>query len=472
MTEDAKSTGLSYYARLLFGLELKVTRKAYIVSGFSLMLVKFAMDATVVYFATGQFYSPLRFLSPMVSARLPDVVSGHVDSSQMALGVMAIYALVFMWIGVSMSVRRASNAGKSPWLGLMFLVPIANVPVMLLLAAIPDVEQSGWLPTGGYYRAVGTQASPEGGVPHSLGSAMKGVLAGVLIGASMVGLSAFGLAAYGTVLFFFTPFIMGAVTSYLYNLRGPQGLGKSLGMSLVPVAITGLGILLLALEGLICIAMATPIALVIALFGGLIGYAIPRHSQASLSHSVMLVMTLPALANVEARLAEPVLYETVSSIEIDAPPSEVWPNVIGFSVLPPPTELEFQIGIAYPLRAHIEGTGVGAVRHCVFSTGAFVEPITRWEPPSRLSFDVSAQPPAMQHWSPVRHFHGYHIGESIRSQRGEFRLTALPGGRTRLEGSTWYELHMAPAAYWSIWSDGLIHAIHARVLRHIKHLSE
>jgi hypothetical protein len=44
----------------------------------------------------------------------------------------------------------------------------------------------------------------------------------------------------------------------------------------------------------------------------------------------------------------------------------------------------------------------------------------------------------------------------------------LSGGRTRLEGSTWYEIEMAPEAYWQLWSDFLIHRIHNRVLDHIK----
>jgi len=48
----------------------------------------------------------------------------------------------------------------------------------------------------------------------------------------------------------------------------------------------------------------------------------------------------------------------------------------------------------------------------------------------------------------------------------------LPGGRTRLEGSTWYEYEIFPQDYWTLWSDLLIHRIHKRVLDHIKNLAE
>ena len=47
-------------------------------------------------------------------------------------------------------------------------------------------------------------------------------------------------------------------------------------------------------------------------------------------------------------------------------------------------------------------------------------------------------------------------------------LTALPEGRTRLEGATWYQHTMRPAAYWHLWSDYIIHRIHLRVLEHIR----
>jgi hypothetical protein len=38
----------------------------------------------------------------------------------------------------------------------------------------------------------------------------------------------------------------------------------------------------------------------------------------------------------------------------------------------------------------------------------------------------------------------------------------------RLEGHTWYSIDMYPQAYWQMWSDHIIHAIHLRVLNHIR----
>jgi hypothetical protein len=159
-------------------------------------------------------------------------------------------------------------------------------------------------------------------------------------------------------------------------------------------------------------------------------------------------------------------------VEIDAPPDVVWQHTIGFSELPPPPEWFFRLGVAYPMRAKIEGDGVGAVRRCEFSTGAFVEPITVWEPGEKLAFDVVAQPPSMTELSPYKHVNAPHLEGYMVSRRGEFRLVALPNGRTRLEGSTFYTLALFPESYWAVWGEQLLHPIHRRVLDHIRNLSE
>ena len=74
--------------------------------------------------------------------------------------------------------------------------------------------------------------------------------------------------------------------------------------------------------------------------------------------------------------------------------------------------------------------------------------------------------------SPYHDIHPPHLNHYLRSTHGEFHLIPLPDGRTLLEGRTWYEFDMFPQAYWTLWSDFLIHRIHERVLVHIKRISE
>ena len=199
-----------------------------------------------------------------------------------------------------------------------------------------------------------------------------------------------------------------------------------------------------------------------------------RTSGSGAAPILPLLLALPLLAGAERLAGTPAPeYCVLTAVEVDAPPAAVWPHVVSFPDLPEPTEWFFRCGIACPVRARIEGTGVGAIRHCEFTTGDFVEPITVWDEPRRLAFDVTSQPDPMTELSPWRHVHPPHLAEqSLKSHRGEFRLVDLGGGRTRLEGRTWYTFEMQPQAYWTLWSDLAIHAIHRRVLAHVKRLSE
>jgi len=140
--------------------------------------------------------------------------------------------------------------------------------------------------------------------------------------------------------------------------------------------------------------------------------------------------------------------------------------------LPEPREWFFRAGLAYPKLARIEGSGLGAMRYCEFSTGTFVEPIDVWDAPRLLRFRVTESPAPMREWSPYaqalpKHLHGYMV-----SKQGQFRLTRLSGNRTLLEGTSWYQHGLWPAEYWRWWSDAIIHRIHMRVLNHIGTLAE
>jgi hypothetical protein len=98
-----------------------------------------------------------------------------------------------------------------------------------------------------------------------------------------------------------------------------------------------------------------------------------------------------------------------TAIEVHASPEKVWQEVVAFSEIPAPTEWMFRAGVAYPIRAQVLGSGVGAERHCVISTGAFVEPIEVWDEPRLLKFSVTSNPAPMEEWTPYSHIDPPHL---------------------------------------------------------------
>jgi hypothetical protein len=302
---------------------------------------------------------------------------------------------------------------------------------------------------------------------NAAGSAVMAAAAGVVVAVASVAIGLRLINSYGAWMFVLTPFATGSCTGFLYNRRAEATSQATTHLVISTVLASGVALLTIAVEGLICLVMALPIAIPLAILGGVVGRRAALSGPRRTSPAMFMLLAVPLTAVVEPATGR-MTHEVRSSVVINAPPETVWPHVVAFREIPPPTEWLFRAGVAYPIRARIEGTGAGAVRYCVFSTGSFVEPITRWEPGQRLAFDVAAAPAAMRELSPYRalsprHLHGY-----LRSKRGEFRFVDLGDGRTRLEGSTWYEVEMAPEVYWRIFSDALIHRIHQRVLDHNK----
>jgi len=397
---------------------------------------------------TGKTWLLIDYLNPLLSVR-----AGRMGAAPSFLWLlMAVWALPFLWIGVSMTLRRLLDARRSPWLCLLFFVPFVNWVLMAWLCVAPSRRHQP-LPV------------EDARTTTRLRAALQGVAAGVGIGAISLALHVLLFKSYNAAVFLGTPFTMGAAAGYLYNRGGAKPRTAALGA--LTVVIASLATLLFALEGVACLAMALPLSIPLGMLGALVGQAIAKEKrESSPAAAALLLLALPLSAALE--LQRPPLREVLTSVEIDAPPERVWPHVLGFADIDEPPQWFFRLGIAYPVRARLSGRGVGAVRRCEFSTGAFIEPITIWKEPELLAFDVSEQPPPMQEWSPYRHVHAQHLVETLRSRRGEFRLVALPGGRTRLEGRTFYTLAMEPQQYWSFFSDLLIHRIHQRVLDHIR----
>ena len=451
-----------YLPRLWFGLREPVSQEAYAATGFGLMLTKYLVEAVAIYIFTFKSYMPWDFINPLMSFRQKYFAA---PAPEWLAWAFVLWSLPFLWIAVSMSVRRAVDAGKNAWLGLWIFVPIINLVMMIYFSLLPtDSQRRSDLSEDPVYR--------EPLIAHQLSSALSGIAASALICITMVSLCVYLIQDYGAALFMGTPIVMGATSAYIYNRPYTRSVFSSIMVAELSIFLSGLILLLFAFEGIICLVMLLPIAGVMAILGALIGVMIATLQPQRTMTLLIPLSLLPVLAGAENAIRDLPEYEVLTTIEIEAPPQRVWPNVVGFSDLDDPPSWSFQLGIAYPKRATIVGSGVGAVRHCEFSTGAFVEPITLWDQPKRLAFDVQSQPPPMHELSPYRHVHPPHLDGYLRCKRGEFRLIDIGNGRTRLEGRTWYQYEIFPPSYWTLWTDMLIHRIHQRVLSHIKKLSE
>ena len=447
-----------------------IDRKSYASVGCAALVVKFFLDKFVAFAVFGRSWFLWSYLQPLG----PDARVNSIHSDTRAFpATLLILALPFIWLGVTLTVQRLRDAGKPLWLVVFFFVPVINLLFFLLLCAMDS-----------HAMAAQREAAPwpetrrlDRWIPHgALGAAVASIGVTIAIGSMFTVLGTEVLQSYGWGLFVSLPFSLGLFSVLVYSYHAPRTYTSCIVVSLVPIALLGAVLLLLPMEGMICLLMAAPFALALASIGGTLGYAIQAGYWLSKGTTATLMIVLlftPAFQGME-RWVNPQAetFEVRTAIEVNAPPGKVWNQVVAFAEIPPPTELLFRAGIAYPIRAEISGHGVGAVRHCIFSTGPFAEPIEVWDEPRLLRFGVTENPAPLNELSPYgniqpAHLHGYFV-----SKQGQFELTLLPSGRTRLEGATWYQHTMWPAAYWHLWSDYIIHRIHLRVLEHIRSEAE
>jgi uncharacterized membrane protein YhaH (DUF805 family) len=441
----------------------RIGRTEYAFWGVLLFCLKYAIDRTVAEVLFQHSWDLWRYFVPIHSKNIFKIP----ESESLFYITLIALALPFIAVGTALTVRRLRDVRAPEWLVIVFFIPIFNLILFLILSLLPpkpppltqlaDPRQTGrWIPQS------------------KTGSALLAILLNVATGLVFTSLSVQTLSQYGWGLFVGLPFSIGLTSAMIYSFHQRRTVGECLSVAFASIGALFLMLLVFAYEGFICLVMAAPITVALALLGGWLGYKIQFGGQGSATKFCALAMMIVPLgmSGEKYLLREAEVFSVTTAIEIKAPASEVWKNVVAFAEIPEPSEWYFRAGLAYPVRAHIDGSGAGAIRHCVFSTGEFTEPIQIWNEPHLLRFRVTANPPPMDEMTFYAKIHPAHLSNFFVSHQGEFLLIQLDQNRTLVKGTTWYQHHMRPEKYWRLWSDWIIHRIHTRVLRHIQKQTE
>lgn len=377
----------------------------------------------------------------------------------------------FLWLGAGLSLGRLRDAGIPRRWALLFLIPGVRVLVLLILSTLPTVGMADGPPTVmGRRRSAWDRWLPSSKWGCALASA---VYAGS-VGAGLTWLSTLVLGEYGWALFVVMPFALGSLSSWLYLRRHPGTLREVQGVSCLGVLCVGALLFGLAMEGLVCLFMATPIALLLALMGGSIVWQIQSARARKSNPPLMgvLFLSLPALF-VGEPLGRPTppTFTVRSEIFVAASPERLWPLVVDVSEIPRDAQVWSRLGMATFRRAWTEGQGIGAIRYCEFDTGLAREPVEVWDPPRHLKLRVETTPAPLKELSIYPHLHAPHLKGFYQVRAAEFQLEPVSGG-TRLTGTTSYQHGLWPAEYWAWWCRLVVKDLQHRVLSHAKSRAE
>ena len=374
------------------------------------------------------------------------------------LVLVAIVDVTVAWVLLRSAIRRASATNRSSLLACLAAVPLIQIPVI------------GWL--GGSKPFEATQV-PAAANPLSLRTAATGLVAGLVVAVLLEVVSTLLFRTYGFVLFLGSPFIVGCITGYIGNRRSDIGAWPTTRLVLGACFLGCVGLLAVALEGVLCLVMAAPLIAMTAWLGGLVGRALTLKGRGSApGRLASSFVALPLLLVID-RVAPPdVAFESVESIRVDAPQRDVWEAIVHMGPIPEPPPVPFRWGLAYPMSGSIRGSGVGAIREGVFSTGVAYERVTAWHPDEELAFIVLSDPPTLHELSPYREVHAPHLNGYFRTLDARFTITPLADGHTQLSLTTHHQLLLGPTLYWLPIAKWAVYTNKRRVLAHFAEQAE
>jgi uncharacterized membrane protein YhaH (DUF805 family) len=385
----------------------------------------------------------------------------HGRASDLVL-ICALAYLIATWALTALSFRRAADADISEWIAAAAIAPGVQIPVIALLCLAPC-------------RATADHSRDDNPLEASRiawRTATVGVLAGIGLTLAAVAIGALVFGSYGYGMFLVSPLVIGATTGYLGNRTGDIGISRTSMLAGSAAVLGGVALVASALEGIVCILMAAPIGIAAALIGGELGRMIALSTRRPPHQVISGVAVLPLVFAVESALPATTSFDTTETIAIHAPPEWVWKSIVNMDTIEEPPALPFQLGVAYPLRGEVIGTGVGAVRRGEFSTGTAIERVTEWMPDRKLAFVVVSDIPGMRELSPYQHVHAPHVSGYFLTTSTSFELQPLPDGGTEIVERTSHELKLDPVFYWLPMARWVVHANNARVLAHISRQAE
>src|SRR5262249_20136916 len=312
---------------LLWSWNRAIDRVPYLLTGVVLFLVKFAINWTIATQFFGQPWSPFNYLV-WPSDRVLRVF--ELDDPDRGFSLtMLLVSLPFIWTGVILTLHRLRATGLPLSLVLFFFVPLVNLLLFLVLVLLPTQEV---LPAAGVPQPVRRRLEPwrrahRGFVRESYWrSGLVALAITVPLAVLAVVLGAQVLQSYGFSLFVGAPFALGMISVLLFGFSRPQPLGACLAVALAAATLAGLAVLVIALEGLVCLIMAAPIAYFLAFLGALVGYAIqarPWLSDQTATLMLAVVVLLPALMAAEsANEPESAVRAVHTEVVIGAPPDK------------------------------------------------------------------------------------------------------------------------------------------------------
>ncbi len=277
--------------------------------------------------------------------------------------------------------------------------------------------------------------------------------------------------SYGWALYIGVPGTIGFVVGFL---RKPGSKMKILTVLSTVFFITltiALFLMLIKIEGAICIVMIIVPLYIVIMIGYLLGMSIRRLPNMN-RNACLLLLINPALVAIDAN-PKSYTQNINSEIIINAPVKRVWQTLTQSVTYPLHPNFFFKYSINYPLQMYLSRHNDSTFLHCELRNGKSDLWISSLETEKKMHFEMLTPIVPMQEISFYNSVNTAHTkGDYFKMQYGEFELLPQDKTHTLLKAHTQLSFKLAPTTYWKWWCTYLVNLMHVHVLERIRNLSE
>ena len=247
----------------------EINRKDYLIWGLVLFTVKFNLDRfTAITFEKTWYITDYFIQADRLSVmEIP-------EGDRMFYLALLIQSLPFIWFGTVLCVKRLRSANIPSWLVIFFFIPFINFILFIILAALPErntIDDT-------------KQAYLDKLIPkNQFGSAFFAIGLVLILSLGLTLVFVKYINEYGWSLFVGIPFFLGFGSVIIYGQNNKLRYWDALSVMFFSVLFFNLIIFVAAVEGIICIAMGFPIAIIIGVIGASIGYAVIDNRKVNLN---------------------------------------------------------------------------------------------------------------------------------------------------------------------------------------------
>lgn len=262
-----------------------------------------------------------------------------------------------------------------------------------------------------------------------------------------------GLATYGWAVFIILPIVLGLAIGALDNRAG-----KIVGL-LTGLAVFLVVLILMGLEGFVCILICLPLIIPFIFIGAIIS-KLARRIRSMKDDLRINVLVLPLVIFMIIAPAEQLLTSNSEEIrevstEIILPfsPEEVFDAVKSIDKVTGDKPFLMKLDLPIPQKCVLEHEEVGATRICYFEDGRIVQRITAFERGKILSMDIVSYELTGRDW--------------LKFVDADYLFEPTADGGCKLTRITRYKSNLSPSLYWESFEILGIEQEHDYVFSHL-----